>query len=278
MKETLRAVAERLSRGVVLQRRLPVNFGAGKILVSPDAGLRFYRRNLAAGDAILFRMVDELVAPDDVVWDIGANVGLFAFAAANRAGTGGKVVAIEPDLWLAGLLRRSCQLLDRTRNAPVTVIPAAASNSFSLAKFHIAKRGRSSNHLEGGGSTQTGGTRSVESVVTIPLDWLLEQVPPPQVLKIDVEGMEHRVLSGATAVLSKARPVIWCEVNPVNKEEVTKILYAHDYELFCAEENASQRQPLPTAPWETLARPRAGSSCRAGSAAKADISSATFSR
>jgi FkbM family methyltransferase len=256
MVEIFRTIAERLSRGVVFQRKLPQEFGGGRIFVSPDAGLRFYRPNLATGDAILFRMVNELVKAGDVVWDIGANVGLFSFAAANRAGHSGEVIAVEADLWLVSLLRRSCTLLERGRSAAVTVLPAAASNSLGLARLHIAERARSSNHLEGAGSTQTGGTRSTECVVTITLDWLLEHVPAPQVLKIDVEGMEHRVLAGATAVLSKARPVIWCEVDPVNKDEVTRILHAHDYEIFYANQNPSERHPLPRAPWETLARPR----------------------
>jgi FkbM family methyltransferase len=256
MADLLRTIAERLSRGVVFQRRMPRDFGGGKIFVSPDAGLRFYRQDLAAGDAILFKMADELVKTGDVVWDVGANVGLFTFGAANRAGETGEVVAIEADLWLVSLLRRSCTLLDRSRNAAVTVLPAAASDSLGLAKFHIASRARSSNHLEGVGSTQAGGTRGTESVMTITLDWLLRQVPAPQVLKIDVEGMEHRVLAGATALLSKERPVIWCEVDPMNKDEVTRILHAHDYEIFYGNLDPSQRQPLQRAPWETLACPR----------------------
>ncbi|MFZ0813870.1 MAG: FkbM family methyltransferase [Candidatus Sulfotelmatobacter sp.] len=201
-------------------------------------------------------MANELVKTGDVVWDVGANVGLFTFAAANRAGERGEVIAIEADLWLVSLLRRSCTLLEHSRNAAVTVLPAAASDSPGLAKFHIAQRARSSNHLEGVGSTQTGGTRSIEYVLAVTLDWLLERVAAPRVLKIDVEGMEHRVLAGATAVLSKARPVIWCEVDPVNKDEVTRILHAHDYDIFYANQNPSQRKPLARAPWETLAYPR----------------------
>jgi FkbM family methyltransferase len=256
MAKMLRTIAERLSRGMVFQRRLPPNFGGGRIFVSPDAGLRFYRRNLAKGDAILFKIVDELVNPGDVVWDVGANVGLFTFASANRSGKNGDVIAIEADHWLVGLLRRSCEMLERSRNAAVMVIPAAASDSLGLATFHIAARARSSNHLEGVGSTQAGGTRRTESILTITLDWLLQKLSAPQVLKIDVEGMEHRVLAGATSLLSTARPRIWCEVDPVNKDEVTRILRAHDYELFYANQDPLQRQPLPGAPWETLALPR----------------------
>ncbi len=252
----LRFIAERLSRGMVLRRRLPPEFGRGELFVSPDAGLRFYRRNLAKGDAILFKMVSELVKPGDVVWDVGANVGLFSFASANRATCSGQIVSIEADAWLAGLLQRSCVLAARRGDAPVTVIPAAVSDSVGIAKLHIAQRARSSNYLEGAGGTQAGGSRGTASVVSVTLDWLLERLPAPSVLKIDVEGMEHRVLAGASSVLAKARPVIWCEVDPVDKEEVSRVLREHRYDLFYANQHPAQRQPLASAPWETLARPQ----------------------
>jgi FkbM family methyltransferase len=208
---------------------------------------------------MLFKMAAELVKRGDVVWDVGANVGLFAFAAANRVGKNGAVIAIEPDPWLAGLLQRSCQLPERSSDAPVTVVPAAVSDAAGLAKFHVAARSRSSNYLEGGGSTQAGGTRRTEMTITVTLDWLLQNLPSPRVLKIDVEGFEHRVLAGASTVLSRAQPVVWCEVNPVNKEEVSSILHGHQYQLFYANQDPSQRQPLPKAPWETLAIPPHGS-------------------
>jgi FkbM family methyltransferase len=251
----LRTLAERLSRGLVFRRRLPPEFGGGRIFVSPESGLRFYRRSIASGDATLFKMAGELVKPGDVVWDVGANVGLFTFAAAYRAGKSGAVIAIEPDTWLASLLQRSCELRERDSEAPVTVISAAVSDQVGLAKFHIAARSRSSNHLEGGGSTQSGGARRTEMVITITLDWLLQSLPSPRVLKVDVEALEHRVLAGATTLLSKVRPVVWCEVNPVNQQEVTSIFRAHQYQLFYANQNPSERQSLSQAPWDTLAVP-----------------------
>jgi FkbM family methyltransferase len=200
-------------------------------------------------------MVEELVRPGDVVWDIGANVGLFSFAAAGIAGSRGQVIAVEPDGWLVSLLRRSSNLRDPAR-APVVVIPAAVSDSTGLARLHIASRARSANFIDGVQVTEAGGTRRIDSVIAVTLDWLLENLPPPQVLKIDVEGMEHRVLQGAKELLAKVRPRIWCEVLPRNADATSNILHSAGYEIFNGQIEPSERQPLAKAVWDTLASPK----------------------
>jgi FkbM family methyltransferase len=58
-------------------------------------------------DPVLFPLVQEFVAANSIVWDVGANVGLFAVPAATIAGANGRVIAFEPDTWLVQLLRRS---------------------------------------------------------------------------------------------------------------------------------------------------------------------------
>jgi FkbM family methyltransferase len=251
----LRRLAELVSRGIVLKRRLPSQYGGGLLYVSPDCGLKYYRKDLGKADPFLFQMAAELVRPGDVVWDIGANVGLFSFSAAGLSGSEGHVVAVEPDGWLVSLLRRSSSLREPSRS-PVVVIPAAVSDSLSLANLHIASRGRSANFIDGAGVAEAGGTRRVDSVISVTLDWLLEHQPSPQVLKIDVEGMEHRVLAGATELLTKARPRIWCEVLPCNASATANILRAAGYDIFNAKNPPAERTTLAKAAWDTLAIPQ----------------------
>ena len=246
---------ERLSNRVVLERKLPTGFGGGRITVSPASALKFWYPSLERVDPSLFDAASELVRPGDVVWDVGANVGLFTFAAAALAGPEGSVLALEPDIWLTSLLHRTIAR-DPQSWARVNVLPVAASDRVGLCHLKIAARGRSSNYL-GEGNSQSGGFRAVQSTISVTLDWLLSIHSPPDVLKIDVEGAEALVLKGASRLLSEVRPRILCEVNGDNSEEVSDLLKASGYTLYDADQPKVARQQLCSAPWNTIAYPAA---------------------
>ncbi len=232
----IRSMLRTLSRGVVLRRRLPREFARAPLFVSPDSALGYWRHDIANVDPFLLSMVRELVRPGMTVWDIGANVGLFSFAAASL---GAQVVAVEADIWLANLMQRSARL----NKLPVTVLPAAVSDRQGVSQLYRSAHGRSSNSLTGSGSSQT--------VVTVTLDWMLDHFTAPQVLKIDVEGVEYAVLSGAHKVL-QSRPLIFCEVTE-HHEEVGELLRKADYKYYAA--RVDDRQPLQRPSRDTLAIP-----------------------
>jgi FkbM family methyltransferase len=247
----IRTVVERLSRNRVIRRRLPADLGRGVIYVSPDSSLSYWRPRLQSD---LFDFAREFVKPGDVVWDVGANVGLFCFAAARRAGPGGVVVALEPDVWLLGLLRRSAAASRGAETGRFVAVAAAASDALGIAEFNIARRGRSANFLANvAGQSQTGGVRDTVHTMTITLDWLLGHQPMPRVLKIDVEGAEVSVLRGATEVLRRGRPVVLCEVSEGNRAAVTELLRSYDYTLH--DWDNRRAGPVETAAFNTLAIP-----------------------
>ena len=248
----LRTLVERATRRLSFRRALPGEFGDTVIYVSPSAGLKYLFRSMDAVDPVLCGLAKEFVRTDHVVWDVGANVGFFSFAAAHLAGANGRVVSIEPDIWLIQLLRRSSSIQPPS-SAPVQVIPAAVAKSCDLRTFNIASRSRSSNFLSGYGLSQTGGSEEQQTVVTVTLDWLAERLPLPDVIKIDVEGAELEVLTGALGVLEKKHPVILCEVSSECSPQVTALLKDHGYRIYDGEVSFSQRQELKAAPWATIA-------------------------
>lgn len=91
--------------------------------------------------------------------------------------------------------------------------------------------------------------------MAVSLDWLMDRLPAPAVVKIDVEGAELEVLKGASRLFETIRPIVLCEVIPASEREVTAFLRAHDYLIFDGENSGPLRQPLAASPWSTLAIP-----------------------
>lgn len=227
-----RRIAEVLLGPWTFRRRLPAQSGGGVLVVSGRVGgLKYLLKKSDTWDPELLNIAKLLVSSGDVVWDIGANVGLFSKAAAFFAGANGQVLSIEADLDAVALLNRTCTFRSDD-HACMTVLPVAMSDSAGIVRFAIAKRARASNSIEGFGSTQTGGVKEIRTLPSTTLDRLMDDFRSPNVLKIDVEGAERRVLRGAGRLLSEARPVIYCEVRDDTRVEVAELLEAQEYTLW----------------------------------------------
>ena len=230
-------------------------FGGAPIYVSPSAGLRYLFRRMSDVDPVLLNAAKEFVTRDAVVWDVGANVGLFTAASASLAGANGRVVAIEPDVWLVQLLRRTARAQSGLV-APITVVPVAVASEVAVRNFVLASRSRSANFLEGYGTTQAGDGLETTTTLSVTLDWLLPFFPAPAVLKIDVEGAELEVLAGSHRLFDVARPVVILEVASAAAADVTTFFHNRGYEIYDGEEAELPRSPVQRAPWMTVAVPR----------------------
>ena len=253
-ERVFRRILERSMRWLVFRRRLPAAFENAVLYVSPAAGLRYVFRPMANVDPPLLMAARTLVRRNDVIWDIGANVGLFSLAAAVCAGDQGQVIAFEPDAWIAQLLRRTSRA-QPIHNAPITVVPVAVASEISLRSFSIAVRSRASNALSEYGLTQMGGVEDQYLVAAYNLDWLLSKLPVPDIIKIDVEGAELEVLSNQARMLTEVRPVILCEVAANNADEITKLLTSAAYRLFDGDKTLTKAQIVNRATYNTIAIP-----------------------
>ncbi len=227
----LRRIAELFMRGRVFRRHITVNGKRVELYVSPDAQLKYMKLSKDAFDVDLIRIAERFVEPSACVWDIGANVGVFTFAAASLVDSG-TVVAIEADIWLAGILRRTAQLQSHV-NRDIRIVPVAIADEDTVQKFRIAGRGRASNALSvASGSSQMGGVREEQYVPSIRLDSLLKTMPKPDFIKIDVEGAEYLVLSGAEIVIGTVQPIFYIEVAPETFPKVKSLFDDSNYICF----------------------------------------------
>jgi FkbM family methyltransferase len=132
------------------------------------------------------RLLDDL---SESFWDVGANVGFYSLLAASRGCT---VVSLEPLPENAATIRKHLQLNQLTAD----VLQLAASDRNGEASFSAGQNNSTGRLGEG-----------MLKVKTVRLDSL--SYPPPQVLKIDVEGAEYEVLLGAEELLRESKAVIY---------------------------------------------------------------------
>jgi FkbM family methyltransferase len=174
------------------------------------------------------------------VWDLGANAGLYALASARAVGPSGRVYAFEPMQRNQQFLREHLALNHVTN---VLVVPFAVAEikgtvrmaeGDSPSEFHMDRQG------------------AIE-VPSIDLDSWREDndLAPPDVLKLDVEGAEDAVLRGGARTFSQHRPVIYVALHGQQQREACHaLLSAWGYQLAAVE----RAESLETS-WEWIAEP-----------------------
>ncbi len=247
------AIVRKITRSFPIRRKLPADLGGAWINVSSSSDVRLLSPKLETSAGDLFQIARSFISPGDVVWDIGANLGLFTFPAAARAGVNGAVYALEADSRHVELMHRTRSDLNRDY-APVTILCAAAADLHSLVNLNVVSKGHSRNFLDSVGGNDPGDIAEIKTVVSLPADWLLEHWRPPAFVKVDIEGAEMLFLKGASKLLKNVKPLIYIEVNDENQEAATLFLHDAGYLLFSPDE-VEREKALPRCGFNTMAVP-----------------------
>ena len=171
------------------------------------------------------RQAFEAAIPEGaVVYDIGANVGYYSLMAAVLAGPKGHVYAFEPLPRNVNFLRRHVGI--NKMEDLITVLDVAVSDQSGEAAFDLGAS-TSMGHLAESGEIK---------VKQVKLDELVAagEVRPPDYMKIDVEGAEAEVLSGAMTLLEKYRPILFLDTHQREAHHATvDILKGLGYTIHC---------------------------------------------
>jgi FkbM family methyltransferase len=172
-----------------------------------------------------------------VAVDVGANVGWHTLLMASLVGDRGRVLAIEPNPALQQRLRDHLCL---NRLGQVEVISSVAADKGEMMEFYapgLNDRNSGNGHVieraSGDSGTIRVGARRLDTIVATAKCERLD------LIKIDVEGFEWRVLQGGEDSIAKFRPHIVFEYNAEyasrgrgTPELLTDFFQMHRYRLF----------------------------------------------
>jgi len=151
-----------------------------------------------------FEWIKNHLKVDEVLWDIGANVGVFSLYAA--LGGKNKVLAIEPSAESYSTLNANIRLNNLEEH--IDALCFAGSQKTNLLQLHMKDPSSGASHNSIGSSSNQFGEFDVngkQSIIAISLDDLdqIEGIASPNHIKLDVDGKELEILTGATKVLKK---------------------------------------------------------------------------
>src|SRR5262252_4403222 len=180
-----------------------------------EYGARYDRGDRQAYEPTFYHPFVNRIRPGMTVFDIGAHIGLFGLGAAQRVGQSGRVVAFEPAPQTLAVLRRHVayngfeRLIDVQ---PVVVSDSEQPVSFFVYQASMAASMSRANVEDLNPEQRTTPAQEV-LVPALTLDaFCRERSMRPDVIKIDVEGAEYRVLNGARELLANHRVTVLCEI------------------------------------------------------------------
>lgn len=164
-------------------------------------------------------LVLDLLKPA-IFWDIGANIGFYSWFV-RRHQSVRQVIMFEPDPTNFALIMQTIRknaifdcmainvALAESNGEAAFLIDRASGATGSLKSISQRKDEHSMHYAYQMSETITCRTATIDSLIA-------SGVPPPDVMKIDVEGAEHLVLAGAEFCLINQRPALIIETSNVD--------------------------------------------------------------
>jgi FkbM family methyltransferase len=212
-----------------------------------DPSVSAFIRNDYAWESHVTRVLNEALRAGSTFVDVGANVGFHTFLAATTVGPTGAVVAVEPS-------SENCRLLQLSKAENhadhVSILPFALDRTAGV-RYISAHIGTNAGLIPDAREHLLDGRGTPVYAST------LDDIAPPRVdvMKIDVEGAEFRVLEGGRKTLERDKPVIVmefsCEMTQrtsgVDPGDALQAVLDIGYELFVLDREQPREVPYASA-------------------------------
>ena len=206
---------------------------------------------LGTYESELQKAIGKLVKPGQIVYDIGANIGFVTLLFARQTGPQGHVFAFEALPANVNRLRQSVEL--NRYQERVSVIQAAVQDHTGQAEFLVGPS-------DGMGKVQgSAGRDSIDyeqriQVEGISIDEFIENSgnPPPDIIKLDIEGGEILALPGMASLLQEGRPILLIELHGPEAARVSwEALRTADYRITQMESQFPQVMSVEDLNWKS---------------------------
>lgn len=202
---------------------VPEKFIPGRIYLP----LRLFLNKLRGRTEADVEFIDTVVPPNSVVVDVGAHKGLYSLPLHCMGCT---VYAFEPNADCAALLKSWA-----AGKARVQVFEVGLSDVPGTAELKIPLDETGRKHIASASVCKDfEGPFAIEKITLKCLDEF--ELPDVSFLKIDVEGLEDKVLRGAVETIRKHRPVMLIEIEERHRSTpvsvVFDMIYGMGYRAF----------------------------------------------
>ena len=175
----------------------------------------------------------KFIMKDDVVFDIGANIGAFTVPFAKKVGDFGEVYSFEPQKLIYEILNENVNK-NKLKNVKVFNIGVGKKEEeLELNDIDYSKVGNFGGvSFKYESSSFTKNIKNKKYKVKVKnLDQLTE-IKKCNFIKMDVEFMELEILTGGKNFLKKFRPILWIENHELYPNKINKFLLENDYNAY----------------------------------------------
>lgn len=185
-------------------------------------------------DICITKIVEHL-KPGDIVIDVGANIGCYSIPFAQAVGSNGRVYSFEPqgvihEILYQNVLENNLQNIIKTYHMAVGHIDGVASLNGKCDRGRELQYDRKEETNFGGVNLGKGGEKIPMINLTGFVDKLKLGDRKVNLIKIDVEGAEKMVISGAKELIERDRPIVFYEDNykKITKEMIDMFNLPHE--------------------------------------------------
>ena len=183
-------------------------------------------------------LMSKFIMKDDVVFDIGSNIGAFTVPFAKKVGELGQVYAFEPQKVIYDLLQDNVNK-NKLKNVKIfNVGMGKKKEELELNEIDYSKVGNFGGvSFKYDSSPFTKNIKNKKYKVKITNLNEFMEIEKCNFMKIDVELMELDILTGGKNFLKKFRPILWIENHQFYPNEINKFLLENDYNAYWAYSN-----------------------------------------